>query len=64
MEHPQLLPMIRSQVRERLNSYMAVPQITTNINQYVVSPQLGNKAGIMGAFVLAQQAADLNFTSL
>lgn len=56
MEQPQLLPLIRSQVRDRLCSYLEVPQIMTDIDTYIVSPKLGSKAGIMGAFALAQQA--------
>ncbi|MEM7064413.1 MAG: ROK family protein [Cyanobacteria bacterium P01_B01_bin.77] len=56
MAQPQLLPLIRSQVRKRLSTYVAVPKIMTDINNYIVPPHLGNKAGIMGALVLAQQA--------
>lgn len=58
MEQSQLFPLIRSQVRERLNAYLDVPQIITDTDSYIVPPHLGNKAGIMGAFVLAQQAMD------
>ncbi|MEO0350283.1 MAG: ROK family protein [Cyanobacteria bacterium P01_A01_bin.15] len=56
MAQPRLLPLIRSQVRERLRAYLEVPKIMTDIDNYIVPPKLGNKAGIMGAFVLAQQA--------
>lgn len=56
MEQPQLFPLIRSQVRDRLSSYLEVPKIMTDIESYIVSPKLGNKAGIMGAFALAQRA--------
>ncbi len=56
MEQKQLLGQVRNQVREKLNAYLCVPQITDNIEDYIVSPGLGSKAGILGAFVLAQQA--------
>ncbi|MEM9979969.1 MAG: ROK family protein [Cyanobacteria bacterium P01_D01_bin.2] len=56
MAQPRLLPLIRSRVRERLGAYLEVPKIMTDIDNYIVPPKLGNKAGIMGAFVLAQQA--------
>ncbi|MEO1352511.1 MAG: ROK family protein, partial [Cyanobacteria bacterium J06635_15] len=56
MEQPQLFPLIRSQVRERLSPYLAVPKIMTDIDDYILPPKLGSKAGIMGAFALAQQA--------
>ncbi|MBE7384930.1 MAG: ROK family protein [Leptolyngbya sp. SIO1E4] len=61
MEQPQLFQLIRSQVRERLNAYLDVPQIMTDIEDYIVPPKLGNKAGIMGAFALAQQVINENF---
>lgn len=56
MAQPRLLPLIRSQVRERLGAYLEVPKIMTDIDNYIVPPKLGNKAGIMGALALAQQA--------
>ena len=61
MEQPQLFPLIRSQVRERLNAYLEVPQIMADIDNYIVPPKLGSKAGIMGAIVLAQQTIKQNF---
>ena len=61
MEQPQLFPLIRSQVRERLNAYLEVPQIMADIDNYIVPPKLGSKAGIMGAFVLAQQTIKQSF---
>ncbi|MGB3292826.1 MAG: ROK family protein [Phormidesmis sp.] len=57
MEQKQLFPLIRAQVRNKLNAYLDVPGITTDIEAYIVPPKLGSKAGIMGAFALAQQAA-------
>ena len=57
MEQKQLFPLIRSQVCKKLNGYLDVPSITSDIESYIVPPKLGSKAGIMGAFALAQQAA-------
>ena len=56
MEQKQLFPLIRSQVRQQMSTYLKVPKIMDEIDTYIVPPKLGNKAGIMGAFVLAQQA--------
>ncbi|MEL6816390.1 MAG: ROK family protein, partial [Cyanobacteria bacterium J06598_3] len=56
MEQKQLFPLIRAQVREKLNGYLHVSQILNNVENYIVPPGLGTKAGILGAFVLAQQA--------
>ena len=57
MEQKQLLGMVRSQVQAKLNDYLAVPKITSEIEDYIVPPGLGNRSGIMGAFALAQQTA-------
>ena len=54
MEQTQLFPMIRSQVREQLSSYMDVPAITRDIDSYIVPPGLGGNAGLAGAFALAE----------
>ncbi|MEM1255226.1 MAG: ROK family protein [Cyanobacteria bacterium P01_H01_bin.21] len=56
MEQTQLFPLIRSQVRQQMSAYLKVPKIMNDIDSYIVPPKLGGKAGIMGAFVLAQQA--------
>lgn len=56
MAQKQLLPMVRHQVRERLNGYLDVPAITDDIEGYIVPPKLGGKAGILGAFALAQRS--------
>lgn len=55
MAQEQLFPMIRSQVREKLNNYLDVPKIVNEIEDYIVPPKLGDKAGILGALALAQQ---------
>ena len=57
MEQKQLFPLIRSQVRQQMSAYLKMPKIMNDIDSYIVPPKLGGKAGIMGAFVLAQQAA-------
>ena len=59
MEQQQLFSMVRDRVQKKLNSYLDIPQITNNIETYIVPPQLGSKAGISGAFVLAQQAVKM-----
>lgn len=58
MEQKQLFPLIRAQVRERLEHYLDVPQITHEIDRYIVPPKLGSKAGLSGAFALAKQALE------
>jgi fructokinase len=56
MKQPHLLPLVRRRVTELLNGYLQVPQITERIDQYIVPPMLGDRAGVLGAIALAQDA--------
>jgi len=51
---PHLFPLIRAEVRELLNDYLKVPQITERIDEYIVPPGLGDRAGVLGAIALAE----------
>ena len=53
MHKLQLYPLIRKKVQVMLNGYLSVPAIQKNIENYIVSPGLGDKAGICGALGLA-----------
>jgi fructokinase len=55
MEQRHLFPMIRQKVRELLNGYVQSPAILEQIDDYIVPPGLGNKAGILGAIALAER---------
>jgi fructokinase len=54
-KQPKLQALVRTQVKTLLNDYFASPQIQDCLDQYIVSPGLGDLAGVMGALVLAQQ---------
>lgn len=56
MEQPHLFPLIWRKVREYLNGYVQSPAILEHIDEFIVPPGLGNRAGVLGAFALAQQA--------
>ena len=58
MEQLQLFPSIRRKVREYLNGYVQSPAILSDNDDYIVPPLLGNRAGIVGAFVQAQRVID------
>jgi fructokinase len=49
----KLLPIVRERVQQELNGYVLAPEILTGIGQYIVSPGLGRKAGVLGAIALA-----------
>jgi fructokinase len=56
MHKKQLYPLIRKKVQEKLNGYIAVSAIQDDIDNYIVSPGLGTRAGICGAIGLAMKA--------
>ena len=56
MQQRRLLPMIRQRTLGLLNGYVRSPAITDDIDSYIVAPQFGAKAGIMGALALAMDA--------
>lgn len=53
MHQPWLLPAIRERVLELLAGYVQAREITAQIDQYIVAPGLGQKAGAYGALALA-----------
>jgi fructokinase len=56
MEQAHLFPLVRNRVQELLNGYLKSPLILDRIDEYIVRPGLGNRAGVLGAIALAQQA--------
>jgi fructokinase len=57
MKQSQLFPLIHQKVPALLNGYVQSPKILEQIDQYIVPPGLGDKAGVLGAIALAQRAA-------
>jgi fructokinase len=57
MQQRQLFPLVRRRVRELLNGYIPVPAILDQIDDYIVPPGLGDRAGVLGAIALAQHVA-------
>ena len=53
IEH--LLPRIRQKTRALINGYVQAPRIQNEIEQYIVHPALGGRAGVLGAIALAKQ---------
>ncbi|MFC7394968.1 ROK family protein [Scopulibacillus cellulosilyticus] len=56
MKQKQLFPMIRKNVKELLNGYVETKEILVDIDNYIVSPGLGDNAGLCGAIALAKRA--------
>lgn len=56
MHRKELFPMIRQRVQTLLNGYVCHPQIETDIDHYIVTPGLGENAGLTGAVLLGSFA--------
>ena len=44
----------RHKVRENHNGYIASPVVTGTMNQYILSPGLEKRSGILGAMAMAK----------
>jgi fructokinase len=55
MKKPGLLTAVQKKVKVLLNNYLKTPQITSNIDGYIVPPALGDLSGVLGAIALAQE---------
>jgi len=53
MRQPRLLARVRGEVRTILAGYVRSPAVIDAIEQYIVPPALGERAGVLGALALA-----------
>jgi fructokinase len=60
MQRAHLFSLIRRRVQELLNDYLQSPLLQQEIDTYIVPPALGNRAGVLGAIALAQEAVGEN----
>jgi len=56
MHQQHLFPMVRASVRQVLNGYIRHESVTADNDTYIVPPGLGDRAGVLGAFSLAERA--------
>ena len=56
MTPAHLLPRVRSHLRAVLAGYVRAPAILDRLDDYVVRPELGDRAGVLGAIALAADA--------
>lgn len=57
MRQAHLFELIRKELAQLLNGYIRTAEVTTGLDQFVAPPLLGQRAGVLGALVLAEQAA-------
>ena len=55
MKEPALLPHVRSRVQALASGYFDAPELGAAIDEYIVPPALGDRAGVLGALELARR---------
>ena len=55
MHVEKLLPMIRKETLRNLNGYIKKDEILKDIESYIVLPELGDDAGLIGAIELGKK---------
>ncbi len=58
MDHPGLLPAVRARLVALDAGYLPTPLLGDRVDEYLVAPELGDDAGMLGAIALAQLATD------
>jgi len=58
MQQMHLFPIIRRKVVDMLNGYICSPVVEGGLEDYIVPPGLGVNSGVMGAYLLAREAAE------
>jgi fructokinase len=53
MQQPSLLPLVRGRLRELNCGYLDTPMLEGRIDDYLVPPVLGDRAGVLGGIALA-----------
>jgi fructokinase len=56
LKQASLLPLVRKEVLILLNGYISALASPETISRYIVLPDLGNMAGVLGALALAEKA--------
>jgi fructokinase len=55
-KQPTLLPLVREEVRTLLAGYIDAEELDDGIDEFIVTPGLGDRAGVLGAIELARTA--------
>jgi fructokinase len=56
LNHPGLIEKIQTEFRNLMKDYIQKDELIGKIDRYIVKPGLGNRAGVLGAIALAQEA--------
>lgn len=55
LDQPHLLDLIRRETERQLNRYIQSPWLKPGLGDYILRPQLGSRAGVLGAIALAMR---------
>jgi fructokinase len=58
LRQPTLLARVRAELTRILAGYVRAPAVTETIEQFIVAPALGERAGVLGALALAARHAE------
>lgn len=56
MQQAHLFALIRQDFARLMNNYVRRSEVIDGLDQYIQAPQLGGRAGVLGALILAEQA--------
>jgi fructokinase len=56
-KQPSLLPLVRLEVQRLLAGYVDAPELRERLDEFIVPPALGDRAGVLGAIELARGAS-------
>ena len=56
MQQQQLFGLMREQFARLMNGYIQHRELSDRLDQYVMPPQLGGRAGVLGALILGERA--------
>jgi fructokinase len=56
-KQPTLLPLVREKVRELFAGYVDARELDAGLDEFIVTPVLGDRAGVLGAIELARTAS-------
>jgi len=54
-QHPGLIEETRCKVSQFMNGYVQSPLLMNGIDEYIISPSLGNRSGGLGAIAMAME---------
>jgi fructokinase len=55
MQQPHLFGLIRDEFAHLLNRYVQHSEMVDHLDRYIMPPQLGGRAGVLGALILAER---------